>query len=338
VGVSAAVKGRNMERKTVALLFSDVVGYSMLNEPQLKVFLEKILPQIAALREKDIQSFIEINTWGDGLIIASDNPYPLARFALSLRDFFKNYNWTDDHLPALSSRIALHMGVVFTGDDPIRKTEGIIGTQVNVAARIEPVTTPGEVWVTPAFVNLIDTKTDPTLAFDNIGTRSLAKAFGCQLLYRLRRYHEPESLPPQCEAAMQLLKKLTILAVYPDQSSDPKIVYKLKLRIIIRNDTGHLIHVKAPTWNPGQGGIAFQGLNTASWLQVEGGAGWRTHSWEREGSEVDVEAGKVFRTWIGLDPSRSTLDVIALHESHQLGAISMPVRVAGCEVVFERQL
>jgi class 3 adenylate cyclase len=189
-------RGKMMERQTVALLFSDVAGYSQLKEPQLRIFLEKIFPEIARLLEQQSDSFIEKNTWGDGIIIASADPYQLANFALALRDFFRNRNWSNDLLPELSSRIALHVGVVFTGQDPIRKTQGIIGTQVNLAARIEPVTTPGQVWVTQAFKNMIYPTTDPTLAFDELGERPLAKAFGNQLLYRLRRRHENESIPP----------------------------------------------------------------------------------------------------------------------------------------------
>lgn len=186
-----------MERNIVGLLFCDVAGYSKLTEPQLRVFVERVLPEVAALVEDHRDQLMELNTWGDALVAISADPYVLAHLALALRDFYKNRNWIDDHLPEnLSCRTALHSGVVFTGHDPIRRTDGIVGTQVNLAARIEPVTTPGEVWVTEQFMKLIDPQADPTLAFDDLGDRPLAKKFGSARLYRLRRAHEPETGPP----------------------------------------------------------------------------------------------------------------------------------------------
>jgi class 3 adenylate cyclase len=180
-----------MERKIVALMFSDVAGFSKLNEAQLGVFLTSVLPEIANLLKKYRNNFIELNTWGDAIVIATADPYALAHFALDLRDFFLNKNWSAIHLPQeLSSRIALHTGVIFTGDDPIRGINGIIGTQVNLAARIEPVTPPGEVWATQEFRSMINTATDPALAFDELGERPLAKKFGSARLYRLRRHHD----------------------------------------------------------------------------------------------------------------------------------------------------
>jgi class 3 adenylate cyclase len=191
-----------MKREMAAILFSDVAGYSKLTEPQLRDYLKVILPDIAALISNHRESLIELNTWGDAVVAVSADPYVLARMALELRDFFRNRNWADDHLPTgLSSRVALHAGVVFTGDDPIRQVSGLVGTQVNLAARIEPITTPGEVWVTEQFMKQIDTASDITLAFDDLGERPLAKKFGSAKLFRLRRQHEttpaPQDIQPE---------------------------------------------------------------------------------------------------------------------------------------------
>lgn len=181
-----------MERVTASLLFLDVAGYSKLTDPQLRDYISMVLPDLSALLEKSRTEFIELNTWGDGIVIASMDPYRLAHIGLDLRDFFRNRTWADQHLPAdLTARISLHSGVVYIGNDPIRKTRGIVGTQINLTARIEPITTPGQVWVTEQFLNLIDVSTDGTLAFDELGERPLAKMFGSAKLFRLRRKHEP---------------------------------------------------------------------------------------------------------------------------------------------------
>lgn len=99
-----------MERKTASILFSDIEGYSRLDEAEIRVFLEQVIPDLANLVKK--YKFIEINTWGDGLIVVSEDPYSLARFALDLRDFYNNENWGDKLLPELQSRISLHGGAI----------------------------------------------------------------------------------------------------------------------------------------------------------------------------------------------------------------------------------
>jgi class 3 adenylate cyclase len=178
------------ERTIAAILFSDISGYSKMTEPQLQQFMSHIIPDLAKLIDNYREKFFEINTWGDAIIVASQDPYQLARFALELRDFFRNRNWVANHLPAeLRSRIALHAGVVFLGEDPIRKLDkGIIGTEVNLAARLEPVIIPGDIWCTEEFKKLIRIENDQTLVFDDLGERALAKNFGSTRAYRLRRH------------------------------------------------------------------------------------------------------------------------------------------------------
>ncbi len=189
-----------MERKLVGMMFSDVSGYSSLKEPQLRVFIETVLQEIAEVLNQARNDCLEINTWGDAIVAASADPYKLAHVALDLRDYFKNKNWEDSHLPSsLACRIALHAGVVFIGDDPIRQRPGIVGTQVNLAARIEPVTTPGEVWVTEQFAKMIAENVDKTIGFDDLGERPLAKKFGSARLFRLRRSHETAPAPNDME-------------------------------------------------------------------------------------------------------------------------------------------
>jgi len=89
----------------VGLLFADVVGYSKLNETQLITFMTKVLP---ALTEQVVDlhraHFVELNTWGDGLVVAAPDPYRLADFALRLRDFYRNRHWQADDL----KRMLLH--------------------------------------------------------------------------------------------------------------------------------------------------------------------------------------------------------------------------------------
>src|SRR5258708_6152636 len=90
-----------------------------------------------------------VNSWGDAIVAAFRDPLKAARAALALRDLFRDTNWRNLGLSNhLAARIGLHAGAVFIGFDPLQSREGLAGHNVNLAARIEPVVKPNEVWVT----------------------------------------------------------------------------------------------------------------------------------------------------------------------------------------------
>ena len=181
------------ERRIVSVLFSDVAGYSKLTEPQLRVFLEHILPTISNMLAKDRGNIIEINTWGDAIVVVSADPYFIARFAFELRDYYRDTPWEQFHLPdSLGCRISLNTGVVFIGTDPLRQTQGILGAHMNLTARIEQITPVGEIFSTDNFKHLIDRPDKHRIAFDDVGSRSLPKDFGTCHLFRVRRPRETQ--------------------------------------------------------------------------------------------------------------------------------------------------
>lgn len=63
---------------------------------------------------------------------------------------------------------------------------------MNGAARIEPVTAPGAVYVSEAMACLVAASGLSRFATDYLGTLLLAKGFGSSALYRLRRMDEAE--------------------------------------------------------------------------------------------------------------------------------------------------
>ena len=90
----------------------------------------------------------------------------------------------------LTVRIALHHGAIYKGHDPIRQHDGVIGTEVTLGARLEPVVDPGEIWCTQTFRLLITEDVDSHLEFDDIEEQKLAKDYGLVKAYRLRRKTE----------------------------------------------------------------------------------------------------------------------------------------------------
>jgi class 3 adenylate cyclase len=186
---------KNMERTTASILFLDLQGFSSLKESEVTYFFEEILKDLASQKIDSCRQYIDdINTWGDGLIIIMKDPYRMARLALEIRDFYQNYDWEEKRMPQLFARIALHHGAIYRGFDHFRKTESIIGTEVTLGARLEPIVIPNEIWCTAEFKVLVKKDKDKTIDFDSLGTKEFAKGFGKFEIYRLRRYHEKQFL------------------------------------------------------------------------------------------------------------------------------------------------
>ena len=167
-------------RAEYSILFGDVRGFSRLNRFQQGQFMAKVLPLFAKAFEDEGQQPDSANTWGDGIVAFFRGPTVAVRTALRIRDAFRAQDWDSCGLPKLEIRLALHAGEVLIGYDPVRKTEGIIGTDINLAARIEPIVEPNNVYTTAAFRARCQI---PTVTFKSLGEVSLAKDWGKEPLF-----------------------------------------------------------------------------------------------------------------------------------------------------------
>ena len=84
-------------------------------------------------------------------------------------------------------RIGPHYGPVYSGTDPITGLDNFYGSEITLAARIEPTVIPGEIYTTQAFAAIL-TVTDPgRFATRYVGQVELAKGYGVLPIYRLER-------------------------------------------------------------------------------------------------------------------------------------------------------
>jgi class 3 adenylate cyclase len=133
------------------------------------------------------------NTWGDGLFMVFDEVHVAADFALQLRDMVLATDWAAEGMPADTSiRIGMHAGPVFRALDPVIRKTNFYGAHVNRAARIEPVTAPAAVFLSEQTACLLASTGHSEFSCDYLGSRELAKKFGSDVLYRLRRSREIE--------------------------------------------------------------------------------------------------------------------------------------------------
>jgi class 3 adenylate cyclase len=172
--------------QTIAILFADAVNFSRLTEEQLPIFIRHFLGRIGKLAASVPP--ITKNTWGDGLYFVFSTVGDAGRFALRLSDLMNNTSWAAVGLPKdLNLRIALHAGPVYSCLDPITERMNYIGTHVNRAARMEPVTPPGQVYTSQAFAALAAAEGVADFVCEYVGQTPLAKGYGTFPTYLIPR-------------------------------------------------------------------------------------------------------------------------------------------------------
>ena len=173
--------------RIVAILFADAVGFSKLSEPEVPRFVQHFFGAIARLMEKFSKSIIAKNTWGDGLYFVFSEIDLAGDFALQLAELAMKTDWAEKGLRAeLNLRIALHAGPVYEFDDPITRRRNYSGTHVSRAARIEPITPPGQVYASEAFAALAVACGAKNFMCDYVGQTPMAKGYGTLPTYHVR--------------------------------------------------------------------------------------------------------------------------------------------------------
>ncbi|TWU31320.1 TRAFs-binding domain-containing protein [Novipirellula artificiosorum] len=171
----------------MSLLFADVKGFSRLNESQLVAFAKVFLGTVSeCMRDLVVQPNTK-HTWGDGLYFTFEKIQDAGRYALRLADAIGSVPWARHGLPVdLGIRIGLHAGPVYGCYDPISQQLTYFGIHVNHAARIEPVTPPGNVYASESFAALAAHQKNCSFQCEYVGQTPLAKDFGMFATYHLR--------------------------------------------------------------------------------------------------------------------------------------------------------
>ncbi len=193
------------EREIRAMLFADVVHYSQLGEEHLSAFLV-LLDKIRERFEQTGEPIALVEAWGDALYVVMEGARAALRIAFALRSAFRDLDHAALGLPLqLNVRIGLHAGPVFRGVHPLTARVIYSGSQVNRAARIEPITMPGEVYGSREFVALLTAEENaarheaafrrqawaPWYRAEYLGVIDLPKQHGTQTIYHLL----PEDAP-----------------------------------------------------------------------------------------------------------------------------------------------
>ncbi|MFZ4689032.1 MAG: adenylate/guanylate cyclase domain-containing protein [Polymorphobacter sp.] len=162
-----------------AILFTDYAGFSRLDEHALPGFWADVMGPVAAVLDSAGSTIDFRNSWGDAVFAVIDDLAMAARVALDIT--------APPLVDGAGMRVALHFGPVYRMNDPITGQDGYIGTEVTRAARIEPVTPVGQVFVTQPFAAMLTLAGHSDFRLEYAGKIVLAKKYGTMTLYRLSR-------------------------------------------------------------------------------------------------------------------------------------------------------
>ena len=170
-----------------ALLFADAVGYSQLSEDQIPGFIGGFLEAVAGLNRRTAHRCEHVETSGDGLYMVFAQARDAGLYALELSALVRDFDRAACGLPDnFDLRIALHCGPVHCARDPITGGALYTGPHTSRAARIEPVTPPGQVYASSAFAAVVAAGGTQGLALRYVGRIPLAKGHGTLGLYNVR--------------------------------------------------------------------------------------------------------------------------------------------------------
>lgn len=188
------------DRVIKSMMFSDLHGYSKLQDEHIPAFLD-FLNRLHEAIDKIGVPIESINTWGDAVFAVADEAKVIAEFGLKYCDIIEHLGRSYTCFPfPIRARISLHSGPVFIANDPFINKINFYGGHINRAARLEPVTTVGQVYATQQFVSVLHTEISNEdheskqmglkyynrFATEYVGVISLAKSYGQQEVYHLR--------------------------------------------------------------------------------------------------------------------------------------------------------
>ena len=178
-------------RDTRAMLFGDIHGFSTLSDAQLPAFAEKVMGTLGEVARRHQRHITFTNTWGDGVFLVFRDADRAAACALDMQDAMSAVDFQAAGLPeTLTLRLGGHLGPVYELDDPITDRPNYYGAHVSRAARIEPITPEGCVYVTETFAAVLTLHNAGQFSCDYVGNTEMAKHYGRLRMFLLRRVRE----------------------------------------------------------------------------------------------------------------------------------------------------
>lgn len=176
----------DLTRGLAAFLFTDFPGFSKLAEAALPAFWQGVMGRMADVLDRYPDKVLAKNSWGDAVLAISLDAPVAAEIALALQESLQDFDYGLLGLSESSGmRIGVHYGPAYQTKDLITGRTTFYGTEVSRAARIEPVTPPGAVFVTEPFAAILVLEASDRFKCRYVGNVEFAKGYGTYPIYRL---------------------------------------------------------------------------------------------------------------------------------------------------------
>ena len=166
-------------RRIAAILAADIAGYSRLMQLDEEGTYARVMRQRRELIEPSIAEHQGklINYAGDGFLAMFDSPVEAVRCAIVIHQGMVGRNTSLPREQWILYRIGVHLG------DVIVEPDGVFGDGVNIAARLEGIATPGDLFISGGVYEQIKNKL--VCAYQSLGDRQVKNITDPVTVYRV---------------------------------------------------------------------------------------------------------------------------------------------------------
>jgi len=141
------------ERKLVAIMFTDIVGFTTLTQADERLSLDLLEKHNKLLRPLFAKfGGREVKTIGDSFLVEFDSALDATNCAIELQTFLHDYNVSSRDQEKIKLRIGIHLG------DVVHRNNDVFGDTVNIASRIEPLANPEGICISEQVYDQIHNK------------------------------------------------------------------------------------------------------------------------------------------------------------------------------------
>jgi class 3 adenylate cyclase len=150
-GATSQLRSAAAPDGTVTILFSDIEGFTALNDRLGDRLTQQVLHDHNELVRAEVAKHggFEVKNQGDGFMIAFSSASRALRAAIGIQSAFQSYNALHP-ATTVRVRIGLHTG------EAIREQDDFLGGAVNLAARVTEQARGGEIYVSSVLKELCD--------------------------------------------------------------------------------------------------------------------------------------------------------------------------------------